>query len=274
MPELPEVETVVRGLRPLLEGRRLGRVEARRADLRWPLPGGFAARLSGRRVETLARRAKFGLVRLDGGETLIFHLGMSGRFRLLDGPAGPHDHLLFTLGDGRVLAYCDPRRFGAMDLVASGAEAAHRWLKPLGPEPFSPGLGAVLAAAARPRGRPSAVAVKALVMDQRVVAGVGNIYASEALFAAGIDPRRAAGRIAGARLDRLAQALTATLKRAIRAGGTTLRDHAGVTGEEGRFQHEFLVYGRAGAPCPRCGRALRRIVLNGRSTYLCVACQR
>ncbi len=270
MPELPEVETVVRGLRPMLLGRRLDRVVARRPDLRRPLPPDLGQRLTGASVTAIRRRAKYGLMETDRGDTLVFHLGMSGRFHPLEGLPGPHDHVLFE-ADGLRLAYADPRRFGSMDLVPTAEAAAHPLLAHIGPEPLGPDFdGAALAHVAAGRRTP----VKALLLDQRVVAGIGNIYASEALFRAGISPMRAAGRIARTRLDALADAVKAVLAEAIEAGGSTLRDHAQVSGELGYFQHRFHVYGRAGEPCPACGGPVRRIVQSGRSSFHCPRCQR
>lgn len=270
MPELPEVETVVRGLRPLLVGQRLLSVVARREDLRWPLPPDLGQRLTGATVTAINRRAKFGLVATDRGDTLLFHLGMSGRFRLLDGAPGCHDHVLIETA-GHALAFHDPRRFGALALAPTAAVESHPWLARLGPEPLGPAFDtAHLARIARGRSAP----IKALLLDQRTVAGIGNIYACESLFAAGIAPTRPAGRIAGARLDRLAAAIRQTLEAAIRAGGSTLRDHAAPSGELGYFQHGFQVYGREGAPCPACGTPIRRRLQSGRSTFHCPRCQR
>ncbi|MGL6042932.1 MAG: bifunctional DNA-formamidopyrimidine glycosylase/DNA-(apurinic or apyrimidinic site) lyase, partial [Sandaracinobacteroides sp.] len=237
MPELPEVETVVRGLQPLLLGRRLDRVTARRPDLRWPLPRDLGQRLTGATVTAIRRRAKYGLLETDRDDTLIFHLGMSGRFHQLSGEPGLHDHVLFETG-ALTLAYNDHRRFGSMHLVPTAAAQAHPLLASLGPEPLSAGFtGAHLAAVARDR----QTAIKSLLLDQRTVAGVGNIYACEALFAAGINPARKAGNIATARLEALADAIKSTLARAIEAGGSTLRDHAQPSGDLGYFQHSFQV---------------------------------
>lgn len=270
MPELPEVETVVRGLVPLLEGQRIDRVTVRRSDLRWPVPADLVQRLTGARVCALSRRAKYGLAATDRGDTLIFHLGMSGRFRLDPAMVLAHDHLLIEAG-GHRLAFHDPRRFGSLHLVESAAAGDHPLLAGLGPEPLSPAFdGAALAAAARGR----RAAIKALLLDQRVVAGIGNIYACEALFRARIHPARAAGRIAPARVEGLVAVLRAVLEEAIAAGGSSLRDHAAVSGELGYFQHRFAVYGRAGAPCPACGAPVRRRLQQGRSSFLCPRCQR
>jgi formamidopyrimidine-DNA glycosylase len=270
MPELPEVETVVRGLRPMLVGQRLARVVARRPDLRWPLPPDLGQRLTGATVTAIGRRAKYGLMETDRGDTLIFHLGMSGRFHLLEGPPGLHDHLLFETPT-QTLAYNDHRRFGSMHLAPTAEALGHPLLASLGPEPLSQAFSAAhLQAAAQGR----ASSIKALLLDQRTVAGIGNIYACEALFAAGINPVRMAGAIAPARLARLVEAVKEVLARAIDAGGSTLRDHAQPSGDSGYFQHQFLVYGREGAPCPACGSPLRRRVQTGRSTFHCQRCQR
>jgi formamidopyrimidine-DNA glycosylase len=269
MPELPEVETVVCGLRPLLVGRRLDRVTARRPDLRWPLPHDLGQRLTGATVTALRRRAKYGLLDTDRGDTLIFHLGMSGRFHQLAGAPGPHDHVLFQLGSV-TLAYNDHRRFGSMHLTATAEAHTHPLLAPLGPEPLSDAFSAT-ALAARARGRRTPI--KALLLDQQTVAGIGNIYACEALFAAGIAPTRQAGRISHARLGGLVLAVKEVLAQAIRAGGSTLRDHAQVSGELGYFQHSFRVYGRQGGPCTSCGTPIRRLVQSGRSTFHCPRCQ-
>ena len=270
MPELPEVETVVRGLRPLLVGERLASVIVRRADLRWPLPVDLGQRLTGATVTAIGRRAKYGLIDTDRGDTLIFHLGMSGRFGPCAGVPGAHDHLLFTTARG-TLAYTDPRRFGSMHLAATEEAMRHPLLAGLGPEPLGDAFtAAVLVAAARGRRTP----IKALLLDQTIVAGLGNIYACEALFAAGINPARMAGAIAAARLGRLHLAIRETLAAAIEAGGSSLRDHAQVSGEPGYFQHRFQSYGREGEPCPMCGTAIRRRVQAGRSTFYCPRCQR
>jgi formamidopyrimidine-DNA glycosylase len=245
-------------------------VVVRRPDLRWPLPEDLGQRLTGATVTGLERRAKYGLLETDRGDTLIFHLGMSGRFHQLDGAPGVHDHVLLE-ADGLCLAYADPRRFGSMDLTETARRQSHRLLARLGPEPLGKGFdGPYLAARAVGRLAP----VKALLLDQTVVAGIGNIYACEALFAAGINPARKASFIAPARLARLAAEVKQVLQAAIEAGGSTLRDHAQVSGELGYFQHSFRVYGRAGAACPGCGGPIRRRVQSGRSTFDCPRCQR
>jgi formamidopyrimidine-DNA glycosylase len=270
MPELPEVETVVRGLRPLLLGRRLYAVIARRADLRWPLPPDLGQRLTGATVTDIGRRAKYGLLATDRGDTLLFHLGMSGKFHPLAGAPGPHDHLLFVTGD-RTLAYNDHRRFGSMHLAPTPEIHDHPLLARLGPEPLGPDFdGAYLARRAEGR----TTSIKALLLDQRVVAGIGNIYACEALFAARINPRRQAGHIATTRLATLADAVRTVLAEAIAAGGSTLRDHAQPNGDLGYFQHSFQAYGREKQPCPTCQTPIRRQYQNGRSTFHCPRCQR
>jgi formamidopyrimidine-DNA glycosylase len=287
MPELPEVETVRAGLAPVLEGRRIGRVELRRPDLRFPLPEGFGPRLTGARVLVLRRRAKYLLADLDTGETLISHLGMSGRWMVsapggtaqpgdfyFEGPALPaHDHVVLDIEDGPRLTYNDPRRFGFMDLCGTALleETAH--FKGMGPEPLDNGFNAAHLAAAFAGKSQS---VKATLLDQRMVAGLGNIYVCEALWRAGIHPKRAAGRIAPGRLEALAGAIRAVLEEAIRAGGSTLRDFAAIDGAAGGFQQSFAVYDQEGAACRTagCRGAVRRAVQAGRSTFYCSGCQR
>ncbi len=270
MPELPEVETVVRGLMPLLVGKRLTRVITRRADLRWPLPADLAQRLSGATVTAITRRAKYGLLETDRGDTLIFHLGMSGKFRPLTEEPTTHDHILFETAD-LTLAYNDPRRFGSMHLTPTPDAHSHPLLAGLGPEPLGPHFTpAHLEAAARKR----STSIKALLLDQRTVAGIGNIYACEALYTARIDPGRQAGRIGAKRLATLTRALKSTLAQAIEAGGSTLRDHAQPSGDLGYFQHRFQVYDRENHPCPTCQTPIRRRPQNGRSTFHCPRCQR
>ena len=280
MPELPEVETVRRGLESVLRGRRLVRVSARRADLRIPLPPDLARRLTGRRVESLGRRGKYLLMRTEAGDVLIAHLGMSGRFTVFDPPAPPlaaHDHVVFVTDAGTEVRFNDRRRFGMMALAEAGAVAGHPLLAGLGPEPLEPGFdGAALATRLEGRSGP----IKTVLMNQAVVAGLGNIYVSEALFRAGISPRRKASSLKGRRAARLAEALVRVLEAAIAAGGSSLSDHRRPSGELGYFQHQFAVYGRAGEPCPGCDCALersggvRRIVQAGRSTFFCGARQR
>jgi len=276
MPELPEVETVRRGLAPVLEGQRLARVVIRRRELRWPLPDDFGQRLTGRRVVKVGRRAKFLTIRLDDDTVWIAHLGMSGRFRVFTAPAPPeeaHDHVVFETDAGSVIRYNDPRRFGFMDLSTASDLADHRMLADLGPEP----LEAVFdwaALAARLKGR--AAPIKAALLDQRTVAGLGNIYVCEALFQAGISPKRTARTVQGGRVRKLHAAVQDVLTRAIAAGGSSLRDHRQPDGELGYFQHDFLVYGRADEDCRRCGpgHPVRQLVQSGRSTFYCSHCQR
>ncbi|SLN21685.1 bifunctional DNA-formamidopyrimidine glycosylase/DNA-(apurinic or apyrimidinic site) lyase [Oceanibacterium hippocampi] len=276
MPELPEVETVCRGLAAVMVGRRLARVVQRRPDLRFPLPERFAERLAGRRVVTMRRRAKFILVDLDDGTVLIVHLGMSGRFDVQPPPEptpGRHDHIVFVTEDDMIVTFNDHRRFGFMDLVAEPDLAGYRFLAGLGPEPLGNAFnGQALAAALAGRHSP----IKAVLLDQRVVAGLGNIYVSEALHQAGISPRRLAANVGPARAERLAAAIRDVLNRAIAAGGSSLRDYRQASGELGYFQHSFAVYDRAGEACPSpgCGGTIRRIVQSGRSTYYCPVHQR
>ena len=275
MPELPEVETVVRGLRPHLTGRTFVHVEQRRPDLREKLPAGFARRLIGRNVTAVERRAKYILIRLDDGNVLVVHLGMSGRFVLGERPnaVGLHEHLAFTLDDGRVLRFTDPRRFGLMDLIPGAELAAHRRFAGIGPEPLSPDFtGPALARLLDGRRGP----IKAALFDQRTVAGVGNIYACEALFAAGLSPKRPSGSVKGARALRLVTALREVLERAIAAGGSSARDYVNANGEQGWFQAQWAVYDREGQPCPACDckAGIRRIVQSGRSTFYCPRRQR
>ncbi|ABS65257.1 formamidopyrimidine-DNA glycosylase [Parvibaculum lavamentivorans DS-1] len=293
MPELPEVETVRRGLAPALEGRRIVHVTQRRPDLRFPLPELFAKRLTGRRVIRLERRAKYILVYMEpaksGGaeDVLIMHLGMSGRFTV-HGPSGSsapglfhlgmpggetHDHIVFDMEDGTRVVYADHRRFGFMDLVAEPELASSRHLAALGPEPLGNEFSA-LVLAERLKGRRAPI--KSALLDQRTVAGLGNIYVCEALYRAGISPLRTAASIGPARVERLTAAIRAVLQDAIAAGGSTLRDYAATDGELGYFQHAFAVYGREGEACskPGCGGTVRRIVQSARSTFYCPACQR
>ncbi|MBM3564663.1 MAG: bifunctional DNA-formamidopyrimidine glycosylase/DNA-(apurinic or apyrimidinic site) lyase [Alphaproteobacteria bacterium] len=280
MPELPEVETVRRALNPVLKGRRLTRVLVRRRDLRVPLPRDFAARLAGRRVLAVDRRAKFLLARLDGGLTLVVHLGMSGRVRIFGKhppPAEKHDHVELATDGGKTIRYNDARRFGLIALIGTEDLDAHPWFRGLGPEPLAPAFtGPVLAARIKGRRAP----LKLALMDQKIVAGVGNIYASEALFRAGLSPKRPAGTVKGADAARLVRAVKAVLKAAIASGGSSLRDHRQPSGELGYFQHRFAVYDRAGRKCPGCDcdpartGGIRRIVQGGRATFHCPRRQR
>lgn len=277
MPELPEVETIVRGLRPRIEGRILTRVSVRRPDLRIPFPKDFSKRLEGRAVTRLGRRAKYIVAQLSDGAALIVHLGMSGQWVIHDGrptaPPGPHDHVEIALDDGTTLVYRDVRRFGLMTLTSQDELAEHPLLRDLGPEPLGNAFnGPSLSAALRGRKSP----IKAALLDQSTVAGLGNIYVCEALFRAGISPRRLATSVAGARAERLVPAIKTILNEAIDAGGSTLRDYVQASGELGYFQHQFSVYGREGESCADCdcGGAIKRIVQSGRSTFFCSHRQR
>ncbi len=291
MPELPEVETVRRGLEPAMQDARILRAEARRPDLRFPLPSNFAARLQGRRIEALSRRAKYLLADLDDGNVLVMHLGMSGSFRvrLGDNETVPgefhhersalaaHDHVVFHLegGAGRVsITYNDPRRFGFMDLVPRAGIEESRHFSGMGMEPLGNALdGPALARLFEGKAAP----LKAALLDQKLVAGLGNIYVCEALWQAGLSPRRSAGSVGSdKRADALSVAIRDVLMRAIEAGGSTLRDHRLADGSLGYFQHSFNVYGREGQECrrPGCGGTIHRIVQSGRSTFLCPKCQR
>ena len=270
MPELPEVETTRRGLAPHLEGRRIETVWLRRPDLRWPIPPEITTLLPGQHIQSIERRAKYLLLHTAAGSALI-HLGMSGALRVLDPrvPAGAHDHYELLLDSGRALRYTDPRRFGCLLWQAPGT--LHPLLAGLGPEPLGPDFdGDHLWRRARGRRAP----VKVFLMDQAVVVGVGNIYAAEALFAAGIHPLRTAGRIARERYAALAAAVRAVLGHAIRRGGTTLRDFISPDGLPGYFEQELNVYGRLGQPCRRCGAPIRLLRLGQRSSHYCPHCQR
>jgi formamidopyrimidine-DNA glycosylase len=276
MPELPEVETVMRGLAVPLLGRRLSRVEVNRADLRWPLPVGLAQRLTGARVTALARRAKYILARLDTAETLLIHLGMSGRLMLDPAAPAPHTHVVLETEAGARAAFVDPRRFGSFDLFPTIDEAAHPRLAQLGPEPLEAAFDAAhLSRALAARHTP----IKAALLDQKIVAGLGNIYVAEALFRARISPRRSAHTIPGARAARLVPEIKAVLAEAIAVGGSSLRDHVQPNGELGYFQHAWRVYGRAGEPCatcpgaPKC-RGIASVVQSGRSSFYCPRLQR
>ncbi|MBJ7575646.1 bifunctional DNA-formamidopyrimidine glycosylase/DNA-(apurinic or apyrimidinic site) lyase [Luteimonas sp. MC1828] len=275
MPELPEVETTRRGLAPHLEGRRVRGVTLRRPDLRWPIPPEVAAELPGQRIESVRRRAKYLLLDTQAGSALL-HLGMSGSLRVLpaDTPPRLHDHVDIALSrdagqPDRVLRFTDPRRFGC--LLWQPAGELHPLLRGLGPEPLGDGFdGDYLHA--RSRGRK--VALKAFLMDQKVVVGVGNIYVAEALFAAGVSPMRAAGRVSRERYAAIAAEIRAVLARAIARGGTTLRDFLAPDGAPGYFEQELSAYGRGGEPCLRCGRALRHAMVGQRATVWCGHCQR
>jgi formamidopyrimidine-DNA glycosylase len=280
MPELPEVETVMRGLQARLQGRTIRRATITRPDLRWTFPPGLSTRLTGARVLGFRRRAKYILMRLDGGESVLIHLGMSGRMALTQGQPEtimPHEHFVIETDEGWRVGFVDPRRFGTVDLVPTAAENAHRLLAGLGPEPLdeaeftAAALSAVLARRRTP--------IKAALLDQRTVAGLGNIYACEALYRAGISPRRPAHTVAGARAARLVPAIRAVLTEAIAAGGSSLRDYVQPDGELGYFQHSWKVYGREGEPCEACPgppgcAGIQRIVQSGRSSFYCPRLQR
>lgn len=290
MPELPEVETVRRGLAPAMENAVLAAVEARRADLRFRFPDHFTERLTGRRVTALARRAKYLLAHLDGPDVLVMHLGMSGSYRIEDAFVGEfahprnkdakHDHVVFHLtgadGRARTVIYNDPRRFGFMDLVPADGLASYPLFAHLGIEPLGNELsGAWLAAAFRDKRTP----LKAALLDQRLIAGLGNIYVAESLWRAGLSPERPAGTLAepdmAAKADLLAASIRAVLEEAIAVGGSTLRDHAQADGTLGYFQHSFRVYDREGTPCrtPGCAGTIQRTVQSGRSSFWCASCQ-
>ncbi len=279
MPELPEVETVMRGLAARLTGRVIVRAQVNRPDLRWPMPPNLATRLTGARVTDFRRRAKYILMRLEGGESVLLHLGMSGR--MLIGPNRPnqetaHEHVVLETDDNWRVGFVDPRRFGSIDLVPTDAEESHKLLAGLGPEPLGDGFNvAALSEALSGKKTP----IKAALLDQKTVAGLGNIYVCEALFRARISPQRLAHTIPGARARRLVPEIKATLEEAIAAGGSSLRDYVQTNGELGYFQHAWKVYGRENEPCPGCpgGDAcdgIKRIVQSGRSTFHCPRVQR
>lgn len=280
MPELPEVETVRRGLEPVLEGVEIMRAEVRRPDLRWPFPPRLAERLTGARVVALRRRSKYLLADLDTAETVILHLGMSGRLLVSGAPvgvfhhplAGPekHDHLVLDLAGGARVTFNDARRFGSVDLWPSATLETHRLLAGLGPEPLGNGFDAA-GLAARMAGR--SAPVKAVLLDQRVVAGLGNIYVCEALWRAEVSPLRPAGAVSEAEVSAIVAAVRSVLADAITAGGSSLKDYRQADGELGYFQHSFAVYGREGEACTRCGAAIRRDVQSGRSSFWCPGCQ-
>ncbi len=283
MPELPEVETVRRGLAPSMEGARIMRAQVNRPDLRWPFPVDFANRLTRRSVERLRRRSKYILADLDGGESLLIHLGMSGRMTVSGDPLGQfvhnhpaaekHDHVVLDMDNGARITFNDPRRFGAMDLLPTASADAHPLLAKLGPEPLGNSFDEpYLIAALSGKNSP----VKSALLDQRIVAGLGNIYVCEALFRAHIAPTRKAARISTARVASLVPIIRTVLNEAIAAGGSSLKDFRQASGELGYFQHSFDVYGREGAPCrsPGCNETIRRTVQSGRSSFHCPQCQR
>lgn len=283
MPELPEVETVRRGLAPVMEGQVIARADVNRPDLRWPFPPDMAERLTGQFVERLRRRSKYILADLSDGETLLIHLGMSGRMTVSGDPLGrfvrdhpamqKHDHVVLHMGNGARITFNDPRRFGAMDLMETQGAESHRLLAGLGPEPLGNAFNEDhLVAALRGRMTP----IKSALLDQRVVAGLGNIYVCEVLFRAGISPRRKAGRIAALRVAGMVPIIRQVLDEAIEAGGSSLRDFRQADGELGYFQHSFDVYGREGEACRRdgCDGIIARLVQSGRSSFHCPRCQR
>lgn len=283
MPELPEVETVRRGLVPAMEGAVITSVQVNRPDLRWPFPENMAARLTGQRVTALRRRSKYILADLSGGESLLIHLGMSGRMTVSGDPLGQfhhdhptpqkHDHVVFDMDNGACITFNDPRRFGAMDLMDTAAADTHPLLAKLGPEPLGNAFDeSYLADALKTRNTP----IKSALLDQRIVAGLGNIYVCEALYRAGISPKRRARNISSARAAALVPIIRDVLRDAIRAGGSSLRDFRQADGELGYFQHSFDVYDREGQPCrtPGCTNTIHRIVQSGRSSFYCPSCQR
>lgn len=294
MPELPEVETVMRGLKPVLEGRRIGAVNLRRAGLRFPFPAGFADRLTGSRVIGLRRRAKYILADLDTGEVLLIHLGMTGRFTVFTGQGtrnlgefyfetaagaagqGPHDHVVLALEDGTRIVYTDPRRFGIMDLFPEAEAASHKLLGGIGVEPLGNEFSAAYLAE---RFRDKAAPLKAALLDQHIIAGLGNIYVCEALHRARLSPRRKARTLVKTkghdpRLDELVRHVREVLAEAIAVGGSTLQDFAHTDGAAGAFQQRFLVYDREGEACMSCGALIERLVQSGRSTFYCRHCQK
>lgn len=283
MPELPEVETVRRGLLPAMEGAAIVRAEVNRPDLRWPFPERMAERLTGQKVLNLRRRSKYILADLSSDETLLIHLGMSGRILISGDPLGQfvhdypapekHDHVVFHMDNGARITFNDPRRFGAMDLIATPIADQHALLQKLGPEPLGNAFHeAHLVAALKGRNTP----IKAALLDQRIVAGLGNIYVCEALYRARISPKRRAGAISAVRVAGLVPVIRDVLSDAIAAGGSSLRDYRRADGELGYFQHSFDVYDREGQACrtPGCGGQVRRIVQSGRSSFYCARCQR
>lgn len=283
MPELPEVETVRRGLAPAMEGAVIARAKVNRPDLRWPFPPRMAERLSGQQVVQLRRRSKYILADLSSGESLLIHLGMSGRMLVSGDPLGQfvhdhparekHDHVVLHMDNGARITFNDPRRFGAMDLMETATAADHKLLAALGPEPLGNDFHeAHLVAALEGRNTP----IKSALLDQRIVSGLGNIYVCEVLYRAGIHPGRKVGRISNERIAALVPIIRTVLNEAIEAGGSSLRDFRQADGELGYFQHSFDVYGREGAPCrtPDCGRMIKRIVQSGRSSFYCGQCQR
>ena len=283
MPELPEVETIRRGLLPVMEGRLITNAAVNRPDLRWPFPVGMADRLTGKRVNTLRRRSKYILADLDSGETLIIHLGMSGRLLISGALLGnfhhdhpnpaKHDHVVLDMESGARVTFNDARRFGSMDLIETDRADTHPLLANIGPEPFGNGFsGPYLVDRLKSRNTP----IKSALLDQSIVAGLGNIYVCEVLFRARISPTRKAGQIASARVAGLVPIIRDVLTEAIEAGGSSLRDYRQTDGELGYFQHAFKVYGREGTPCvtPGCASTIARLVQSGRSSFHCPTCQK
>ena len=273
MPELPEVETVRMGLLPVLEGHKFVKVETRRGDLRLPFPKDFAKRLTGRRVHRLWRRAKYLLADLDGGETLVIHLGMSGRLSVDAEGLGKHDHVVMETDAPARIVFTDHRRFGLMTLIGTAKIGDDKLFKGLGVEPLSGEFdAATLARALKGKKTP----IKSALLDQRVIAGPGNIYVCEALFRACVSPKRLAAKVQKTAIAPLVAAIKTVLKEAIKAGGSSLRDYKKADGELGYFQHHFAVYDRTGEPCPKkgCGGTVKRIVQSGRSTFYCPKCQK
>jgi formamidopyrimidine-DNA glycosylase len=292
MPELPEVETVMRGLTPVLVGRRIEKAEIRRSGLRFPFPDKFASKLQGREVRGLTRRAKYILVNLDDGNLLLVHLGMTGRFTVFndkskslgefyhktevtDSGAGPHDHVVISLDDGARVIYTDPRRFGIMDLLHESELTTHKLLKDIGVEPLGNEFSSAYLVE---KFHNKKVPLKAALLDQKIIAGLGNIYVSEALHRTGLSPKRAAKTLVckPAQLDELVRHVRDILNEAILAGGSTLQDFTGTDGSEGAYQERFAVYDREGEACqkPRCSGSIRRMVQSGRSTFYCPKCQK
>ena len=289
MPELPEVETVKRGLEPVLTGRQIERVETRRAGLRFPFPEGFCARLAGTKVVQLSRRAKYILIELDSGLSLLVHLGMTGRFTVVspkgvsnlgefyfeagagEAADGPHDHVVFHLADGIRVVYSDPRRFGMMDLVSTIEAGQHRLLKDLGVEPLGNEFSSDYLMS---KFKEKAAPMKAVLLDQRIIAGLGNIYVCEALFRVRISPLRKARSVKHEKLEELVRHVRNILNDAILAGGSTLQDFKAADGTEGSYQQRFQVYGREGEPCVVCSKPIKRITQSGRSSFYCAACQK
>jgi formamidopyrimidine-DNA glycosylase len=281
MPELPEVETVRRGLSPVMEGEVIQSLLQNRADLRFPFPERFAERVSGARIERMGRRAKFLTLDLSTGDVLVMHLGMTGRFTIGGGPMADfhhetggdtrHDHVVFQMANGHTVTYNDPRRFGFMELWPAATFDAYPRLATMGPEPLSNGFSAAYLDSAL---KGKAAPIKAALLDQSIIAGLGNIYVCEALYRAGISPKRKASSIPGQRAARLAPAVNQIIAAAIDAGGSSISDFANASGELGYFQHRFDVYDRERQPCKTCGAPVRRIVQSGRSTFYCGTCQR